>query len=571
MQSSAVATRASTIGLVAVVLAVVGPASVGRARGQEARLEPPVPGLPPLPAASEAPASPVPVAAPPEVAADPSKAALEARLLQLESMVRQLSTQLQSMQQPQVPAASGIESPLGPAPPGSAALMGEETGNFPGAATPAAPPGTPPPSPPGQSFPPTPPTAGFDSPPPLADLKVKSRFGPGFEFRTEDDEFILQFHNLTQVDYRGYEQGGQTPVHDTFGIPRQWFMFSGRMTRPIGYFVSLAHGFDTITLLDVFLDVTYNQALNFRFGRTKTPFTYEFMSDPVQGLLLPERSVFFNNFGQNRDIGVMGFGRLLDQRFDYMVGVWNGSRNGVLSPHDGKFVSSLINMRPFLKREDSPFQYLNIGGSVYAGSAFNSPTVPTVFRTVVPTGGNAIVGIPFLTLNNNIRETGYQAFWDLHMAWYYKQLALLAEWGSGFQGYSPANATNQRTYLPVGSFYVLAGYLLTGETRNNLGVVKPKQPFSLKAGQFGIGAWELVSRFQYLDIGSEVFTNGLSDPNDWANRLDLVDVGLNWYPNQYLKIMLDWEHGWYNNPILFAPGRRQATSDQLILRMQLYF
>ena len=65
-----------------------------------------------------------------------------------------------------------------------------------------------------------------------------------------------------------------------------------------------------------------------RAGRFKTPFTYEFFVEPVQGLLSPERSVFFNNFGQNRDLGVMAFGRLFDKKLDYAVGIFNGTRNG---------------------------------------------------------------------------------------------------------------------------------------------------------------------------------------------------------------------------------------------------
>ena len=28
------------------------------------------------------------------------------------------------------------------------------------------------------------------------------------------------------------------------------------------------------------------------------------------------------------------------------------------------------------------------------------------------------------------------AFWDLHAAWFYKQLAVIGEWGSGFQDYA---------------------------------------------------------------------------------------------------------------------------------------
>ena len=51
------------------------------------------------------------------------------------------------------------------------------------------------------------------------------------------------------------------------------------------------------SLLDVFLDINIDPRFVVRAGRFKTPFTYEFMVEPVQGLILPERSLFFNNFG----------------------------------------------------------------------------------------------------------------------------------------------------------------------------------------------------------------------------------------------------------------------------------
>ena len=101
-------------------------------------------------------------------------------------------------------------------------------------------------------------------------------------------------------------------------------MFSGRI-RPFGYFVSLAEGFDTTNLLDAFLDVDLDPRFRIRAGRFKTPFTYEFFVEPIQGLVIPERSIFFNNEGENRDIGFMAFGRLFDSHVDYGVGMFNGN------------------------------------------------------------------------------------------------------------------------------------------------------------------------------------------------------------------------------------------------------
>jgi len=74
-----------------------------------------------------------------------------------------------------------------------------------------------------------------------------------------------------------------------------------------------------------------------------------------------------------------------------------------------------------------------------------------------------------------------------------------------------------------------------------------------------------------LDIGSQVFTNGLADPNLWANRVTAVDVGGNWHMTQYIKFMFEWEHAMFNQPVSYAPGKSQSTSDLFLARIQLFF
>jgi len=431
---------------------------------------------------------------------------------------------------------------------------------------------------PGQSLMNPAPSPRFNQPATAENKPTKTKFGPGFEMRSEDDEYILQFHNLTQFDYRGYLQGAQNPVHDGFVFPRQWFMFSGRMGKPFGYYLSFANGFDTMSILDVFGDYNPDPRLNMRVGRFKTPFTYEFLVEPIQGLLSPERSLFFNNFGQNRDDGVMVYGKLFQGTFDYATGVFNGSRNGTIPLHDAKYVSGLINWRPFNNATDSLFENLNIGGSTYAGNASNVPQ-PQVFRTVVPMTGNSVAGVPFLALNPNVRSSGFEAYWDLHAAWFYKQLAVIGEWGSGQQQLATSANMRDRHAIPVQSYYIQAGYLLTGETRSSLNVIKPLHPFNLKSGQFGLGAWEPTFRYDYLSISKNVFTDKLADPNLWANSLWMTDVGLNWHLTQYVKMMFDWNHAEFNQPVTYQSGTslkpdhqgKQRSSDLFWVRFQLFF
>jgi phosphate-selective porin OprO/OprP len=158
-------------------------------------------------------------------------------------------------------------------------------------------------------------------------------------------------------------------------------------------------------------------------------------------LITPERSLFFNNFGQNRDLGFMAYGQLFNgpnfdqvSKLQYAAGIFNGDRNLFLANQDGKFFSGFLNLHPFGDMQDSLLENLNVGGSVFTG-VNAQPADPSTFRTVVPTTGNALLGTPFLVLNDGYREQGPMAFWDLHAAWFYRQLTL-SEWQSGYQDYA---------------------------------------------------------------------------------------------------------------------------------------
>ena len=68
-----------------------------------------------------------------------------------------------------------------------------------------------------------------------------------------------------------------------------------------------------------------------------------------------------------------------------------------------------------------------------------------------------------------------------------------------------------------------------------------------------------------------IFTAGLADPNLWTNRVDMTDVGFNWYLNKFVKIYFDWEHVMFAQPVYFRPGALQKTNDLFWFRFQVYF
>ena len=407
-------------------------------------------------------------------------------------------------------------------------------------------------------------------------LPSRVEFGPGFQISSEDDEFQLQFHNLTQIDLRGYTQGGQDPVHGGFSIPRQRWYFSGRMTRSIEFYTTINRGFGTLDLFDAFINYRFDDRLMFKVGRFKTPLTYEFYAISAPDFIVPERSLFSSNFSPNRELGLMGWGQLFEKRLDYAAGFFNGARLSFQDNNDEKDLISYLNARPFgALKQDDPWSFLkslNVGGSVDYGLQ-NSLPLPSVLRTSLAASNAADavnIAPPFLSFNKNVIERGARSLWGAHIAYFYKGLSLLGEIQGGYQSYATTSPRNL-TQVPVHAYAATGGYFITGETVDRRTQVEPLRPFSLKKGQRGPGAIELQGRYSSLQVGRNVFGAGLADPNQWTNQLYTVDLGVNWYLNAYTKIVFEWEHAVFGNPVLYAPGHWQLTSDLLWARFQVYF
>ncbi|MFO1023114.1 MAG: porin [Planctomycetales bacterium] len=417
-----------------------------------------------------------------------------------------------------------------------------------------------------------PPPPYSDMPPGKWSTPLSAAFGngTGFQFQSKESDFSLQFHNLTQVDGRFYGTNNQFPVHDTFEMPREWLIWSGKLTKQIEYFGSFAFGFDNVNLLDAFVNFHYRDEFQVKVGRYKTPFTYEFYAEPIQGLINPERSLFFNNFGMNRDIGVMIHGTVYDKKVDYAVGTFNGSRNGYVDQNDAKEIMSYGNYRPFQDWDCAMLQNLNIGGSMVVGDANQAPPIPAVLRTSVATIGNGVNGIPFLAFNNGVREEGMHSLWTGHVALYHEQLSFISELQGGHQKYSQAG-NNQD--INIWSYYAQAGYFLTGEVVTARNVVKPLNDFNPVWGCWGWGAWEATYRFNSLKLGDNVFSSGIANAALWTNSLYTNDVGMTWYPTQHLKLFLCWENAQFSTPVVYNTntGAQQTASNTYWSRLQLYY
>jgi phosphate-selective porin OprO/OprP len=51
----------------------------------------------------------------------------------------------------------------------------------------------------------------------------------------------------------------------------------------------------------------------------------------------------------------------------------------------------------------------------------------------------------------------------------------------------------------------------------------------------------------------------------------MVDVGVNWYLNQFVKVYFDWEHVFFGDPVTATNGGFRKSSDLFWVRTQVYF
>ncbi len=407
--------------------------------------------------------------------------------------------------------------------------------------------------------------------------RLESNFGPGFQFQTLDEEFLLQIHLQSQIETRIWgDPNGGAPFRNGFYFPRQRIYFNGRITRPLEYSFSINRGLGELNILETYLNYHPDDRFQVRFGRYFTPLGFDQFAIRNLWLPTPERSLFTTNLGPNRQLGLMAWGYLLDKRLDYAAGIFTGPRNSFEDTNNAKDFTGFLNARPFQNSERFAFlRDWNIGTSVVTGRQ-DQPAVPLMFRigAVAPTNASQaeLATAPFLVLNRDVMEQGPRLLGSVHSAFYRHGLSLISEWNYGNARYaSPLLGT--AADVPISAFYLTGAYFLTGEHVDRRAMVVPRRPlFPTRSDQQrGLGAWELVGRFSQLTLGRSLFDAGLADATRWANSASTYELGVNWYWNEYMKIYAFYLRGQFDDPVRYSPIDVRDSVDMFWLRFQLYY
>jgi phosphate-selective porin OprO/OprP len=152
--------------------------------------------------------------------------------------------------------------------------------------------------------------------------------------------------------------------------------------------------------------------------------------------------------------------------------------------------------------------------------------------------------------SNNFDVTG-ENFFGLEFAAIAGPLSAQAEWG--FMSNNTENSSNEPSY---NGGYVQLSYFLTGEKRSykankgSFGSVKVNNDITS-----GSGAFEIAARYDVIDLTFE----------DTGSKQNSYQVGLNWYLNNYARIMLNYSNAKVKN----YAGSDVASIDAIGARFQV--
>ena len=400
----------------------------------------------------------------------------------------------------------------------------------------------------------------------------------GFIIQSADGDFKLRVGGYAQADGRFYlhdpaVRGSAGYATDTFLLRRVRPILEGTVFRDFDYRIvtDFGNGAAQSTLLqDAYVEWKYLPWLKVRGGKFKPEVGLEQLQQDTW-LFFAERGLPSDLLPQ-RDVGFQVSGDICDGVVHYAGGVYNGVMDGTLADtatYDSKTAAARLFIQPFKKTD---WNLLKGFGAGVAGTIGDQhwTTTTTNLASYKSTGQNTIYkyGARGAAPNGQEIRGTPQAYY------YWGPVGLLTEYAFAQQDLS--NGT-QRDNVRNSAWQVEGSVVLTGE-KAGYGGVTPRHPFDLKKG--GWGAVELVGRYGDIRFDPTAFSTGTStattrfaDPTTSVQEARDWGIGLNWYLNRNVKLVLDYEQTAFDGGgggTIVAPMNR-ATEELILTRAQITF
>lgn len=392
--------------------------------------------------------------------------------------------------------------------------------------------------------------------------KPTAGWADGFFLQSEDGKTKVKVGGYIQFDGRYFPGDTDDPHVDQFAFRSIRLELLGTLYDHYDFRFLPDFAGGRLVVQEAYTDIRYSNLVKVRIGKFKVPFGLE--------RLQPEIATTFAERGlptllvPNRDLGIQVFGELARGRVEYQVGVFNGVADGQSGDgdvSDDKELAARIFVKPFVT--GGPLKGLGVGGAVTWGDKLGTVASPDVlsYRTQ---GQNTFFAYKVgTTLADTVIADGEHWRGTVQGHYYTGPFGLLAEWVRSRQKVALAG-THQR--VAVDAWQAVAQWVVTGDDAT-FKSVSPKHPFDPAKGQWG--AVDLAARIGELRLpAAEVYPLGLADPTKSAHQAWSFGAGADWFPNKNLRIVLDYEHTWYDRG---AKMGDKPAEDSIVGRLQTVF
>jgi phosphate-selective porin OprO/OprP len=326
--------------------------------------------------------------------------------------------------------------------------------------------------------------------------------------------------------------------------------------------VELAGG--SVRLRDVFVGFDALPGVRqVRVGHFREPYSLEGMTS-TNFITFMERSSV-NVLSPARNWGICGFWWPDNERLLFTTGAFRdgtGSNGQSLGDGDNWAYTTRLTGLPLYVPDATEYRLIHLG------AAFSQRVPPNGVLSFQPrTASNLLTvddnpGSPFLPVID-ILTNCYQGY-NLQAAGVYGSFSLQTEWSAAVVQQTDADV------VFVSGIYVFGSYFLTGEhrgynrKRGSFDQVNVRRPIirSRNDTRSGYGAVELTARFSYLDFSSQNLPPDVNG-NPANTRLYEITMGVNWYLNDFTRVMLNYTAGMpdkigYNTTVAHLFGVRAA-------------
>jgi len=231
-------------------------------------------------------------------------------------------------------------------------------------------------------------------------------------------------------------------------------------------------------------------------------------------------------------------GSLLKDRLTYAGGILGGAADHenfyggsstVGGNNNNRYGAGRIFVQPFKGTSFSLLSGLGIGYAATYGKE-KGTDLP-----IYITPGQA----PVFGYNSGVSADGLQLRGSPQFYYYYKSLGILGEYVDSKETLKYTSGSNIiKDKLDNRAWQLSGSYVLTGENASYTGVI-PNHDFDPLNGTWG--AFELAARYGQLAIDHKVFDDGFANLNTSISGEKAWALGINWYLNRNVKVVLDFE------------------------------